>query len=93
MVTDLLTHDSGKYQGHRYISGGRRDIKSKLYFCVLNMIRFNIQFQNKLNDFVKRGKNKKLALIAHARKQIIIINAIVMKELKKLNIETKLGNK
>jgi transposase len=34
-------------KGHRYTRGGRKDIKSKLYFCVLSMIRYNTQFKNK----------------------------------------------
>jgi transposase len=73
-----IPFDSGSsVKGHRYTRGGRKDIKSKLYFCVLSMIRYNTQFKNKLDDFVKRGKNKKIALVALARKLITQLNAIV----------------
>jgi hypothetical protein len=51
----------------------------------MNLVRFDETFQNKLNVFVKRGKSKKLALIALARKKIVILNAIVRNELRKLN--------
>jgi mRNA-degrading endonuclease YafQ of YafQ-DinJ toxin-antitoxin module len=44
---------------------------------VLSMIRYNTQFKNKWDDFVKRGKNKKIALVALARKLITQLNAIV----------------
>jgi transposase len=71
------------------------EIKSKLYFHAMNLIRFDPRFKNKLNSFVIRGKNKKLALVALARKQIIILNAIVRNELKKegLLVENELKEK
>jgi transposase len=79
-----ISHDSGKsVRGHRYVKGGRKDIKSKLYFCVLSMIRYNTQFKNKMAEFVSRGKNKKVALIALARKLITQLNAMVRNALQK----------
>jgi transposase len=45
--------ESGTIKQHRYIQGGRREIKKTMYFCVLNMIRFDDNYKNKLNEFVK----------------------------------------
>ncbi|MDR0423226.1 MAG: transposase [Rickettsiales bacterium] len=79
-----IPFDSGKtVRGHRYTRGGRKDIKSKLYFCVLSMIRYNQQFKSKMAEFVSKGKNKKVALIALARKLITQLNAIVRNALQK----------
>jgi transposase len=83
-----VPHDSGKMSGHRYANGGRRDLKSKLYFCAMNLIRFDETFKNKLNDFLERGKSKKLSLVALARKKIVILNAVVRNELGKLNSDS-----
>jgi transposase len=82
-----VAYDSGKIKGHRYVTGGRKEIKSKLYFCAVNLIKFDPRFKNKLDSFIKKGKNKKLALIALARKEIIILNAAVKNELKRLKKE------
>jgi predicted regulator of Ras-like GTPase activity (Roadblock/LC7/MglB family) len=73
--------ESGTLKQHRYIQGGRREIKKVMYFCVMNMIRFDKPYKKKLDEFVIRGKNKKVALCALARKKIIILNAIVKKQL------------
>jgi hypothetical protein len=45
------------------------------------MIRFDKPYKNKLDYFVGKGKNKKVALCALARKKIITLNAIVRKQL------------
>jgi transposase len=79
-----IPFDSGSsVRGHRYTKGGRREVKSKLYFTAFSMIRYDTQFQNKMEEFVKRGKNKKIALVALARKLIIQLNAMVRNALRK----------
>jgi transposase len=73
--------ESGTTTGHRYLQGGRRDIKSAMYLCIMNMIRFDKNIKDKINEFVSKGKNKKTAICALARKKITILKAIVKKQL------------
>ncbi len=77
-----IANQSGNFTGHRYIRGGRKEIRSKLFLCVLNMIRFNENIKNKINAFYNRGKNKKVAILTLARKKIVILNAKVRNALK-----------
>jgi transposase len=83
--------ESGTLKQHRYIQGGRREIKKVMYFCVMNMIRFDKPYKKKLDEFVIRGKNKKVALCALARKKIIILNAIVKKQLEANGFEVSVA--
>ena len=77
-----IPNDSGTIKGHRYVRGGRKEIRSKMYLCAMNMLRFNIKFQNKMKEMIKKGKNKKVIITALARKEITILNAIVRDKLK-----------
>ena len=73
-----LANDSGTFNGHRYVRGGRRDIRSKLFLCLMNMVRFDTETNKKINNnYLKRGKNKKVAILSLARKKIAILNAKV----------------
>jgi transposase len=73
--------ESGTITGHRYLQGRRRDIKSAMYLCIMNMIRYDKNIKDKINEFVSKGKNKKTAICVLARKKITILNAIVKKQL------------
>ena len=72
-----IANESGNFMGHRYIRGGRKDIRSKLFLCLMNMSRFDEEVKNRLNAFVNRGKSKKVALLSLARIKIVRINARV----------------
>jgi transposase len=91
-----VPYESGSsVKGHRYTMGGRKAIKAKLYLCAMSMIRYNQQFKDKLDELVSKGKNKKIALIALAKKLIIQLNAMVRNALVKdgiieSRIETRL---
>jgi len=69
-------HESGKRTGKRFCKGGRNSIRRVLYMATVSATRSNpviIAFYKKLCD---RGKLKKVALIACARKLLITLNAI-----------------
>lgn len=72
-----LNRDSGTYRGQRSIWGGRAHVRSKLYMSALVAIRHNDplkEFYTRLRD---NGKAAKVALVAVARKLLIILNSII----------------
>ena len=66
---------SGKMQGHRRTSGGRREVKRALFMAALAASRHDA----KMNDFYRRllenGKKPIVALTALMRKIVTILNA------------------
>jgi transposase len=69
--------DSGKARGSRHIRGGRAGVRSALYMGTLTAIRCNPKLKDFFTRLVAAGKPKKLALIAVARKLVVILNAMV----------------
>jgi transposase len=71
-----FNRDSGKFRGARRIKGGRKRVRDALYKAAVSAARHNPT----LSSFYKRlraaGKPAKLALIAIARKLLVIANAI-----------------
>ena len=82
-----IANESGKFTGHRYVRGGRADIRSKLFLCLMNMLRFDIEVNRKVNAVVKKGKSKKVAILLLARKKIVVLNARVRDALALNNID------
>lgn len=69
--------DSGKRKGVRRIRGGRGEVRSVLYMATIAAVRFNPQLQGMYQRLLARGKLKKVALIACARKLLTILNAMM----------------
>lgn len=69
--------DSGKRNGVRRIRGGRAEVRSVLYMATIAAVRFNPQLQAMYQRLLARGKLKKVALIACARKLLTILNAMM----------------
>lgn len=69
--------DSGQFRGKRAIAGGRKRVRDALYMAALNAVRR----QNPLRDFYQRlraaGKPAKAALVAAARKLLVLLNAMI----------------
>lgn len=85
-----IANDSGTITKHRYTQGGRREIKSKLYFYILNLIRLKHQpIYDKYIQMKNKGKPTKVIITALARKQLIILNAIVRQALTNKQQQTK----
>lgn len=72
-----FNHDSGTFRGQQSIFGGRATVRSALYMAVLTAVRFNPVFREVYQRLLAAGKKKKVALIACARKLVIVLNAIV----------------
>jgi transposase len=70
-------HDSGKIKGKRFCRGGRNGVRRVLYMATLTATRFNPIIKKHYDNLCERGKLKKVALIACARKLLVILNAMV----------------
>jgi transposase len=72
-----INRDSGRSRGHRYIKGGRPQIRAVLFMPCLAIVKHNQPLREFYNRLIKAGKPKKLALIAVMRKLVVIANAMV----------------
>ena len=70
-----LNHDSGQYRGQRHIAGDRASVRRLLYMASLNAIRCNSIFKAFFHKLRATGKPGKVALIAVARKLLILLNS------------------
>lgn len=69
--------DSGPRTGKRKIKGGRNSVRRVLYMATVCASRYNPVIRPYYQSLCSRGKLKKVALIAAARKLLITLNAIV----------------
>ena len=72
-----FNRDSGKYQGKRFVSGGRAAVRCSLYMATLSAVRYNPSIRAYYQHLLDRGKCKKVALIAAMRKLLVCLNAMV----------------
>jgi transposase len=70
--------DSGDRRGARHIEGGRERLRRALYTAALPAsFRWNPQLMALYKRLIAAGKTHKCALVACARKLLVIINAVV----------------
>ena len=69
--------DSGQRRGKRRIRHGRRRIREALYMSAVTAARFSPRFQASYQALLAAGKPPKLALIALARKLLVVLNAVL----------------
>jgi transposase len=72
-----LNADSGQWRGQRHIWGGRAAVRTALYMAALVATRHNPTIRAFYQRLLARGKPKKLALIACARKLLTILNQLL----------------
>lgn len=73
-----IPNDSGQHQGYRRIRGGRQIVRNTLYLAALAAARYNPALRTFYRRLVvDEGKAKKLALIAVARKLLVLANALI----------------
>ena len=70
-------HDSGRLRGHRAIWGGRAPVRAVLYMAAVAASRWNPLLKAFYQRLRNAGKKPKVALIACARKLLVILNAMV----------------
>ena len=71
------TRQSGKWRGKTFIGGGRTAVRSALFMGAMVAARYNPTLKAFRDTLVAKGKPKLVALIATARKLLIILNAIL----------------
>jgi transposase len=71
------TRQSGKWRGKSFIGGGRTAVRTALFMGALVAARYNPILKAFRNRLVAAGKPKLVALIATARKLLVILNAIL----------------
>jgi transposase len=68
---------SGKLNRRSQIQGGRSRVRRALYMAALTAIRVCDRFKAFYTDLAARSGSKKLAIIAVARKLLVVLNAII----------------
>lgn len=71
-----FNHDSGKHKGTRKIRGGRTLVRTILYCATAVAVRCNPVIKSFFDRLIAAGKLRKTALIAAARKLLVILNAM-----------------
>lgn len=75
-----VADDSGERQGVRVIWGGRPALRRALYLAALSAKRFNADMKAVYDRLRANGKEPKLALIAIARKLVILANTLLAQD-------------
>jgi transposase len=72
-----VNRDSGQWRGQRHVRGGRKRVRDALYMAALTAARSRSAFAAVYKTLRQAGKPPKLALVALARKILIVLNAIL----------------
>lgn len=72
--------DSGKRHGRRHIQGGRERLRKSLFMCAFTATRHNPDLAAFYRRLRKNGKQHVCAVIAVARKLIILANTILARK-------------
>jgi len=80
--------DSGTMRGHRSTRGGRRFLRPALFLAALTASRGSGPLADAYERLVAAGKSKRLALVAIARKIVVIANARVRDTLREPMLAT-----
>ncbi len=72
-----FTRQSGQWRGRSCIGGGRPAVRTALFMGALSAARYNPALKAFHQRLIANGKPKLVALIAVARKLLVILNAIL----------------
>jgi transposase len=72
-----MNNESGTLRGQRRIQGGRVCVRTALYMAAVVASRFNPRLKKFYDSLRASGKPGKVALIACARKLLVILNTLV----------------
>lgn len=68
--------ESGKVKRRRFCKGGRNSVRRVLYMATISATRSNPVIKDFYSNLCNRGKLKKVAILACARKLLVTLNAI-----------------
>ena len=71
------TRQSGTWRGKSFIGGGRKSVRSSLFMAAMVASRRNRVFADFYQRLLASGKPKIVALIAVARKLLVVLNAVL----------------
>ena len=71
------TRQSGQWRGKSFIGGGRKSVRNVLFMAAMVAARHNPTLKRFRDRLLDAGKPKLVAIIAVARKLLIILNAIL----------------
>lgn len=69
--------ESGRWKGRRRISGGRAQVRRMLYMAAVTAARHDTVLHDLYRRLLEAGKEKKVALIAVARKLLVRLNTLM----------------
>jgi len=72
-----MNRDSGTKSGKRRIRGGRHKVRTVLFMSMMTAVQHNPKIKAFYQKMIAKGKPKKVALIACARKQLVTLNSMV----------------
>lgn len=75
-----IADESGERQGVRVVWGGRARIRRTLYLAALSAARFNDDMNAFYRRLIANGKPAKLAIVAVARKLVILANTLISQD-------------
>jgi transposase len=71
------TRQSGDWRGKSFIGGGRAPVRASLFMAAMTAARHNPVLARFYRGLLARGKPKLAALVAVARKLLVVLNAIL----------------
>lgn len=71
-----FAHDSGRHRGQRRIRGGRKLVRQMLYMAARTAVRTDLGWRSFYEGLLARGKLKRVALTAVARRLLVVLNAM-----------------
>lgn len=71
-----MARESGRWQGRRYIQGGRAQVRRALYMAALTATRHG-PLHASYRQLIERGKPFKVAMVACTRRMLTILNAML----------------
>lgn len=75
-----IADDFGKREGVRVIWGGRPQVRRALYMAALSAARCNADMKAVYDRLIAKGKKPKCALIAVARKLVVLANCLITQD-------------
>jgi len=75
-----VADESGERQGVRVVWGGRPNVRRVLYLAAITAARFNADMKAFFDRLTSDGKAAKLAIIAVARKLVVLANALIAED-------------
>lgn len=72
--------DSGEKNGARHIKGGRGYVRRSVYMAALSAARFNPGMKAFYDRLIAQGKRAKVALVAVARKLVVLANTLIRED-------------